>query len=62
MKIQAIKKAENEASRFLEKIESVYKREEEVGSMITIVGFKETGALRRASLDLTRSLTEMRQS
>ena len=62
MKIREIENAADEAKRFLDKVEEFYKREKEVGNMITIVGFKETGALRRASLDLTRSIANMRQS
>lgn len=59
MQKERIQQAKEEALRFLHRIadvEKIYSEEyEHVGSS------KETGALRRASMDLSRSLSELRK-
>ena len=57
--VEAIRKAENEARRF---IAAANKAVERIKSESTVAwsGCKETGACRRASLDLTRALADMR--
>lgn len=60
MNPKSVKTAEVEAKRFLEAISKVEKSQPDAPSY----GYntsKETGALRRASLDLTRALAEMRK-
>ena len=57
MRRQAIIAAALEARRFLEKVQAY----EDNAPSYEFVGTKETGALRRASMDLTRSLAEMRK-
>jgi hypothetical protein len=58
----------NEARALAEKlifaIDAMHEREardDNFRRMMGIVGFKETAAVRRVSLDLTRSLAEMRK-
>jgi hypothetical protein len=55
--IDKIKEAEQEAFRLLSRIESVKK----CNGDDLVWGCKHTAALRRASLDLTRALAEMRK-
>jgi hypothetical protein len=61
MTYEEIQKAEQEARRFLEKVEDFYRRYPTERGYIG-VGTRETGAVRRASLDLTRQLAKMRYS
>ena len=64
MQSACIVDAKREAQRFLKRVKAY---EERYGSDTNfreychMVGFKETGALRRASLDLTRALAQMRK-
>ena len=66
MKIKNILEAEQEAKRFLKKLNDVRKSEtnQEKFKMISksesTWGSKETGSLKRSSMDLTRSLSKMR--
>jgi hypothetical protein len=61
---QRIISAENEAKRFLN---AVRKHRERCATDVDfsrnnhICGYRETGALRRASMDLTRALADMRK-
>lgn len=54
-----LKVAEQEAKRFLERAKAFRKRGTEDPHMK--YGTKESGALHRASLDLTRALAELRR-
>jgi len=61
---ERIKAAEVIAMRFLTAIKAVEARkksERDGGAYLSLTGFKESGALRRASMDLTRALAEMRK-
>lgn len=49
-----------EAGRFMVKAKAVVKRAAD--DKFTYYGSKETGALRRASLDLTRALADLRRT
>ena len=60
MTFEEIQKAESEARRFLEKVEEYYQTNPSKEGYI-LVGTKETGAVRRASMDLTRQLAKMRR-
>lgn len=68
MKIQNILEAEKEAKRFLSRLEEVKKSEmnkdrfKKEGGRTTTYTSKETGALKRSSLDLTRALSKMRNN
>ena len=72
MRLDRITEAELEAKRFLSRVEDLKKRiDRESGDRYGIVnshdrnivdGCKETGAVRRASMDLTRSLSSLRKS
>jgi hypothetical protein len=64
MKRYTIKDAKNVAKRFLAAVSEFEERErtdEEFRRFVGITGFKETAALRRASMDLTRALAKMRK-
>lgn len=62
MKHEALKKAKAEALRFLEKVKEL-EQADTGGSVICnyIWGSQYTGAVKRASMDLTRALAEMRK-
>lgn len=63
MTYKNVLEAEKEAKRFLEKMREFKSRRKEDGETSKyIYGTKESGALKRASMDLTRSLAKMRQS
>ena len=62
MTYEQIQKAEAEARRFLQKVEDYYRSNPPKESYKWCVGTKETGAVRRASMDLTRQLAKMRKS
>lgn len=66
MKLEKIEKAEQEARRFLETAIAARKRikheQQCADSEYAIICTKETGACRRASLDLSRALAELRSS
>lgn len=57
MNVTTIKSAEREAKRFL----AAAKATQDAHPSGQIWGSKESGALRRASMDLTRALAEMRK-
>lgn len=59
MTYEALNEAINEARRFLKAAEAAKKRIK--GDMYWAMGCRETGACRRASMDLTRSLAELRK-
>ena len=64
MKISKILDAQKEAKRFLEKVkklQATQKWSEQGKCDYLIFGSKESAALKRASLDLTRALAEMRK-
>jgi len=53
--------AEKEAKRFLEKVKELKVTKEFKEAVYSIYGCKESGAVRRASMDLTRALSKMRK-
>lgn len=59
-KQETICDAIREAERFLDKAESALAKLQS-DSMVYIVGSKETAAMKRASMDLTRALVEIRR-
>ena len=64
MRRQTITDAKNAAERLIEAIDAFEAREEaddHFRRMNTVTGVLETGALRRARLDLTRALADMRK-
>ncbi len=58
MKMEDILKAEQEAKEFLSRVKVV--REERKATRGTLFGDRNTGALRRQSMELTRALADMR--
>lgn len=64
MDMKAIDKAIFEAERFLDVAKMLKDRhanDKDFRNFFGITGFKETGALRRTSLDLSRALSAMRK-
>jgi hypothetical protein len=65
MKRHTITEAKEAAGRFIAAVDKLHEREEADDyfrrHMNSGSGFKETAAVRRASLDLTRALAEMRK-
>lgn len=64
MRANHIKEAKEAAKTFLRRIEEFEERkktDEDFAKYCDITGYKETGALRRSSLDLTRALSKMRK-
>ena len=59
MKLENINQAMEEASRFILKAKAV--KVKELEDKLCFYGCKETAALRRASMDLTRALSKLRQ-
>ena len=59
MDICAIDKAMKEAERFLDRAEAV--RQKVMKDKYAFMGCKETAACKRASMDLSRSLAEIRK-
>lgn len=56
--------AKSEAERFLravDEFEQRYENDERFKDYMGITGFKETAAVKRASLDLTRALADLRK-
>lgn len=51
-----------EAERFLEKADELIKASNDLDGLVLLTGSTETGAVRRASMDLTRELARMRAS
>lgn len=66
MHIEKIIKAEKESKRFLEYLQNLRKRIKKENNhpyFVTngnVIGCKETGAVKRASMDLTRALADLR--
>jgi len=61
MNIERLIKAKKEALRFLEKVAELEK--DTIGKKTGYVyGSKETGAVKRSSMDLTRSLADLRRA
>ena len=62
-KIQRITAAYYEAKRFMDRCDVLFERMEEDETFARYIDFgsKETAAVRRASMDLTRALAEMRK-
>jgi len=61
MTVDGIEKAMAQAKRFINDCEVVMNTIDSISSDCTIWGTKESGQLRRTSMDLTRALTEMRK-
>ena len=64
MRRYTITEAREAAERFISAVEKLQEREESDDYFrrhMGMSGFKETAAVRRASLDLTRALSEMRR-
>jgi hypothetical protein len=64
MTLDQLTQAEQEAHRFLDKLGALRERlatDEDMRRYFGIVGFKETGAVKRASMDLSRALVELRR-
>jgi hypothetical protein len=65
MDLEKVQEVEEETLRFLKRIREfktkVMRADAQGQRMIFITGCKETAALRRASLDLTRALAKMRR-
>lgn len=61
MKVEKLYQAKQEAERFLKKVEEL---EKDIGKSSSpyLYGSKFTGAVKRASMDLTRSLADLRRS
>lgn len=59
---QTLRQAIKDAKRFLKLANEVLVESESDTSLLFITGSKTTGACKRASMDLTRSLAEMRKS
>jgi hypothetical protein len=61
---ETIIEAENEVKRFLQRLKELKETEEykAESSRYSISGCTESGAVRRASMDLTRALAKLRKS
>jgi len=64
MNIKTVRNAVAEAERFLERAKEVEKKVKEYPDCDGYIFFvcKETAALKRASMDLSRALTELRRA
>ena len=64
-KLERIKTAYDEAKRFMGRCDDLFDRLEDDEQLVKDIeggfGSKETAAVRRASMDLTRALAEMRK-
>lgn len=63
-KQEKIARARSEALRFIARCDELIERhakDEDFRRYMEIVGFKETAAVKRASMDLSRALSEMRK-
>ena len=59
-----IARARHEAERFMARCEELierYENDQHFRRYMEISGFKETGAVKRASLDLSRALSDLRK-
>lgn len=61
MIMKNIQRAKQEAIRFLDRVENIEYSLSDKPKSFLIFASKESGALRRASMDLTRALAEMRR-
>lgn len=64
MKRYTIADAKEAAERFIAAVEALEAREQaddQFRRFLGMTGFRETAAVRRASMDLTRALTDMRK-
>ena len=64
MTLDQLTQAEQEARRFLDRIAALRNRfatDKDMRRYFGIVGFKETAAVKRASMDLSRALVELRR-
>jgi hypothetical protein len=61
MNISKIRRAVEEAEKFIFAAKKVEEQYQGRGNGVFITGTKATGTLRRRSLDLTNALTEMRK-
>lgn len=61
MNIDSLDYAVEEAARFLAAARTAVKRIKQEPDLVNITGSKETGACRRASMDLTRALALLRK-
>ena len=64
MNIKKLRKAETAARAFLRAVDDIDTRAESddhFWRMLGITGFRETAAVRRASMDLTRALADLRR-
>jgi len=57
-----IETAKKEAHRFIDRVRAYEKRLKSEENRMTISGSREGGALRRASMDLTRALADLRRT
>lgn len=62
MKIENLKEAIEEAKRFLKRAEDLRKKTSKKSGYVYVYGGfpKESGSVKRASMDLTRSLAKLR--
>lgn len=60
-KIHAVESAMDKFNDTLSILHARYARDEHFNQYMGITGFKETAALKRASMDLTRALAELRK-
>ena len=59
-----IEETENEARRFLDRVAALrerYAEDEHMQIHFYVTGFKERAAMKRASIDLSRALVELRR-
>ena len=59
---KTLKIAKREAKRFLERVQALEDRIAEDTPLFALIGCVETAAVKRASMDLTRALAELRKS
>ena len=61
MDLIKLKEAMNEAERFICRADKLLKQQNSVDSVVSYHCPKEQGAVKRASMDLTRALAELRK-
>lgn len=62
MDLEKLKEAKSEAKRFLKRVDEFEKRVSKEGTHSWNWGLKESGAVKRSSMDLSRSLSNLRNS
>jgi len=62
MTLEQVERAKDEALRFVERAERLIEKASECDPRAPLPRWKELGLARRASLDLTSALADMRQS